>query len=81
MKSLWFSKCKTQEDKEELTANLWANGPAIDQLREIIRKKEKPISLSQDYSNPSWAYKQADVNGYNRALKEISDLLNLNNDQ
>jgi hypothetical protein len=34
-------------------------------------------SKSSDYDSPSWAYKQADQNGYNRALNDIIQLLNL----
>jgi hypothetical protein len=29
----------------------------------------------EEFDNPSWAYKQADKNGYERALLEIIELI------
>jgi len=33
-----------------------------------------------DYQNPSWAYEQADVNGHNRAIRRVLNLISLTKD-
>jgi len=36
----------------------------------MINEEVKP----EDYDNPSWSHKQADKNGWNRALKKVRQL-------
>ncbi len=44
-------------------------------LEEKIRS-EQSVTISKDgYESPSWAYRQADSNGYKRGLFEIISLL------
>lgn len=51
----------------------------IGRFREIVSNKmqssERKQISEKEYDNPSWAYKQADSNGYQRALKEILELI------
>jgi hypothetical protein len=49
----------------------------LDKLEQIVNSKIKEIVIANDYDSPSWAYKQADRNGYNRALTEIINILHL----
>jgi hypothetical protein len=49
----------------------------LDKLEQIVKSKTKEIVVTDDYDSPSWAYKQADRNGYNRALIEIINILHL----
>ena len=44
-----------------------------DSLRSEVRSKTS-------YDKPSWAYFQADVNGYERAISEVISLLESKND-
>ena len=44
---------------------------------QIVQNRIKQIVITDDYDSPSWAYKQADRNGYNRALTEIINILHL----
>jgi hypothetical protein len=37
----------------------------------------KDTGPEADYDSPSWAYKQADRIGYNRALTKVLDIINL----
>jgi hypothetical protein len=37
----------------------------------------KEVVPQADYDSPSWAYKQADRIGYNRALTQVLDIINL----
>lgn len=48
---------------------------AFNALIELLEKEGE--DSTPDYNYPSWAYKQADVNGANRKLKEIIKLITL----
>lgn len=74
MKTIWFMDLpKDQQDgfKRQITSAK----DVLEKLEEIVKSKMKDIILSEDYDNPSWAYKQADRNGYNRALTEVLNIL------
>lgn len=44
-------------------------------LDDKINTKERESMKSSEYENPNWAYKQADAQGYKRAMKEILSLI------
>jgi hypothetical protein len=74
MKTIWFMDLpKDQQDgfKRQITSAK----DVLEKLEEIVKSKMKEVVLSEDYDNPSWAYKQADRNGYNRALTEVLNIL------
>jgi|14BtaG_2_1085337.scaffolds.fasta_scaffold128096_2 hypothetical protein len=50
---------------------------AFDELRPLVEALQKKPQEA-DYESPSWAYHQADTNGYNRALTKVLDLIDLN---
>ena len=69
--------CKTKEDKEAWLQQIQGAMPVLNKYQEIIERKisKKQITKEIDYDCPSWSYKQADANGYARAIKEILKLL------
>jgi hypothetical protein len=77
MKSAWFAKCKTKEDKDKTRQVILSNRESLDRLKDVLEPMLKEIAPAADYDSPSWAYKQADRNGYNRALTTVLDLINL----
>jgi hypothetical protein len=77
MKAAWFQKCKTKEDKEALKKLVMSQRDTLDRLKEILEPMLKDTTPSTDYDSPSWAYKQADRNGFNRALTTVLDMINL----
>lgn len=48
-------------------------------LIQMLEEKRKSIQSErlskEDYSNGSWAFKQADLNGYERGISELISLL------
>lgn len=44
-------------------------------LVDIIDEKRKGATLESLYDSPSWSYIQADRNGYERAIRDIIDLI------
>jgi len=44
-------------------------------LADIIEEKRAGSTLESHYDNPNWAYLQAHRHGYERALREIMELI------
>lgn len=77
MKSSWFTKCKTTEDKFAVRQSIMASRESLGRLQDILEPLLKDSPPIADYDSPAWAYKQADRIGYNRALTTVLDLINL----
>jgi hypothetical protein len=76
------SVCKgltNEEDKMEIEGQFIAALRLRQQLTRVVVEKitsyEKEKLSKESYESPAWAYKQADFNGYKRAMLEIISLL------
>ncbi|AFE86216.1 hypothetical protein [Salinivibrio phage CW02] len=73
-----LSKCEEHE-KEEIRGSFVASYAYHKKLLEVLEDKLASVeneSLSKDlYENPNWAFRQADIAGYKRAIKEIKNFL------
>jgi hypothetical protein len=74
MKTIWFMDLP-KDQQEDFKKQVSSSKDVLEKLESILKTKIKEITLSEDYDNPSWAYKQADRNGYNRALTEVLNIL------
>jgi hypothetical protein len=74
VKIKWLSHLKTKEEKEKLKRIILSVPDLWDRFEDIC-KEMKRTNQVPDYDSPSWAYKQADMNGFNRALDEIMSLV------
>lgn len=78
MKTAW-KKGLTKERAEEVGKDFEASAILRNRLKELLEEKAKLSregSISKDaYTNPNWAYLQADARGYERALSEILSLI------
>lgn len=72
----WKRGAPSSLKDEELVAKLASAGPAFEILEGVLKNMEqgKRPSLS-DYDNPNWACRQAHRNGFNEALRLISELI------
>ena len=78
MKSSWtigLSDQQIQEVRKE-----YASSPVLrERLATLLRNKldvsETNAQAKVNYEKPSWAYHQADANGYKRAINEIISLI------
>ena len=76
MKLTWFNNLP--KDKQEgFKKQINSSRDVLERLQQILEAKKTEVVLSTDYDNPSWAYKQADRNGYDRALTEVINLINM----
>lgn len=79
--SAW-TKAKNEEEKKYIIDKLKNNVLLFEQLVTILNSRRRELTKeSYDYDNPSWAYKQAHVNGYKECLDWIESLLPKNEDQ
>ena len=74
----WTKEIKDPEEREEFLQHIRHARPVLERVNDYIESKKGNESLPKsDYDSPSWAFKQADYNGYMRAMKEIQQFLNL----
>lgn len=78
MHSIWF-RGLNKEDKEDRVKELLSYRNAFDALKEILEEHYK--EYTPDYDCPSWSHKQADVNGHNRAIKKVINLITIKEKQ
>ena len=68
----------TKEEKQaqaEFEAFIRNSRGVFERAVQIIESfMEPPDTTPTDYDSPSWSHKQADKNGYNRALKKVKEL-------
>jgi hypothetical protein len=64
-----------KDQQEGFKKQISSSKDVLEKLEKIIKDKIKEVVLTEDYDNPSWAFKQADRNGYNRALTEVLNIL------
>ncbi len=73
----WVKGLEGEEKEEHI--KMLRSSLALKQLKEILLQwetaQEKQEVTQGDYDNPSWAYKQADRNGYKRLMTRMKELL------
>lgn len=60
---------------QEFIASAFLRKRLIQLLNERIDSSRTAAISSKSYESPSWAYMQADTNGYERALQEVISIL------
>lgn len=76
MQHQWFSDLP-KDKQEEFKKSVLGSSFVLDKLHKIVYNMsitESKVTIG-DYDSPSWAFKQADRNGYLRALSEILALV------
>lgn len=77
MQTVWVRDCKSEDERIKFTELFESSSLILDKLSKILynRINSGESVKTIDYDSPSWSHKQADLNGYLRAHKEIIDLL------
>jgi hypothetical protein len=74
----WTKNLTNEKEKVEFEAMLM-NSSILTRLKELVDQKYLELDAQETtkdaYDTPSWAYKQADKNGYRRSLKYFDQLL------
>lgn len=75
----WTKHLKTPEEKKQLEESIRHDTYVLGRLLEIIEDKIKDLDQGEislaSYDNPSWAYKQAHMNGTRQGLTTVKNLL------
>lgn len=78
MKNSWFSGLEP-DAKEQMRDYFKGSSLLRERLGKIledkVKNKRKLTSSIEAYESPAWAYTQADTNGYERAIKEVIELI------
>lgn len=71
--SKWYSHIKGEEEVEEFKQRIKLASPVLQRLKKISEERIATANANHtnQYDQASWAYKQADLNGYNRAMNEL----------
>ena len=70
--SKWSSHLKGDES-EEFKQRIKLAAPVLERLTKILDEKlvEANANRITQYDQAAWAYRQADLNGYNRAINDV----------
>ena len=72
----WTSNLATEDQKEPFRQRLRTSLDIFNRLDNILTDKDKVSKANQiDFNTPSWAEKCAFELGYQKAMKEVIDLL------
>ena len=80
MQIQWFNHLKDPQEQSSFKTYILSSKKVLDRAVELCYNRlenKEMISSEVDYESASWAYKQADRNGYIRAYKEIINLLSV----
>lgn len=79
MKNSKWTAGLTDQDKEDLKTSMLAASPAFKRLTMLLENKLSETESRREtrdvYDKAAWPYFQADCNGYQRAIKEIKKLI------
>lgn len=76
MDSRWFKGLTDPDQKESREKEVRSYRNAFEDLSQLIEQlKETPKKA--DYDKASWSHYQADMNGANRMLNQILNIINL----
>lgn len=80
MISAWTKHLK-DEEKQRFKNSILGSKEVLDRLSQLIDElKQEADTIELDpkiYGLPNWDYRQADLNGYKRALKTITKIITL----
>jgi hypothetical protein len=84
MISAWTKHLKTEDEKTRFKNSVLGSKLVLERLQDLLKEVEAGAdSIESDptkYDTPGWAYRQADRNGFRRALKAVQKLITVDHD-
>lgn len=81
MISAWTKHLSDEDEKQRFKNAIQGSKLVLNRLQALMDEMKtdtEALKLSTKlYDSPSWAYIQADANGYERCLKQISKIITL----
>lgn len=77
---IWVKDLKNEEERTKFKETVLNSQKVLDKLREIVYNMsiDRERVKSTDYDSPSWAYKQAHLNGEQEAYRKVIEILTFN---
>jgi len=76
-----WTKHLPEDQKEKFKSEVLGSKRVLNRLQAIINEMKEDADKSEldtrIYEVPNWDYRQADTNGFKRALKLVSKIINL----
>lgn len=77
----WTNHLKDPEEKKRFRSYIYTSRTILDRQLDLIKDMEDALDSKEldenQYDSPSWAARQADINGYRRCLRKMKQLLTL----
>lgn len=84
MISAWTKHLKTEDEKTRFKNEVLGSKRVLQRLQELIKETEDDLNTielnTEIYDIPNWDYRQADMNGFRRALKTINKIITVDHD-
>jgi len=81
MITAWTHHLSDPAEKDQFEKSLRNSKWILDRLNEMLVDMDKSLDRQEtspaSYDTPSWAYKQAHLNGYRSCLSKVQQLINL----
>ena len=78
MNTAWFRHLKGDDEIEKFKGYIRGCAIGFDRLTVVLKEKKRSTRVTlKDYDNTDWPHKQAHLNGYNEALREVLKLINI----
>lgn len=81
MITAWTKHLKTEEEKQRFTNSVLGSKTVLTRLKDILKEieddQEKIERDTRIYESPSWAYKQAHLNGFRDCLGKINKIITI----
>ena len=81
MISAWTKHLPDEDEKQRFKAAVAGSKPVLRRLQELLNEMhvdaEQTELNTKIYDIPNWDYRQADTNGFKRALKLVSKIITL----
>lgn len=77
----WTNHLSTEEEKKKFRAYLYGSKSVFERLEAQLQAMEDSVDSKElderQYDTPSWAARQADINGYRRCLRQWKQFITL----
>lgn len=85
MITAWTKHLKTEEEKERFKNSVLGSKVVLKRLQDIIKEVETDLDKTElspkIYDIPNWDYRQADMNGFRRAIRTFQKIINLDQEE
>lgn len=79
MISAWHKHLSTEAEKDNFKNQVLGSKPVLRRLQELLKEVEDDLDRAEldtkIYDIPNWDYRQADINGFRRALKTVNKII------